>query len=167
MCFGSDFKVFNGDKKKVFMFKGALKILGQIDLHMTEVKTRKELCTVKRGTNVFTSGNVKISSGGRNFSKVSISTLFGLSIGISLGGLGSLRISGDVKNREYKILGPQTEGHIVQVKMGDLMEGMLEVQIARDIENTPLWIASCVAIEKCVADWERRNNPDDNKIWKT
>ena len=170
MCFGQDFKVFNDRKEKQYMFKGALKILGQIDLSMSEVKTGEEVCTVKRGTNVFTSGRVKIKSRDRTFATVSISTIFGLSIGISLATHGSLRIVGDVKKRTYRILGPKSitgNEHILKVTMSDRMEGMIEVQVSRDDLCAPLWVACCVAIEKCVADWERRNNPKDNDIFST
>ena len=45
MCFGQDFKVFNDRKEKQYMFKGALKILGQIELSMSEVETGEEICT--------------------------------------------------------------------------------------------------------------------------
>jgi len=169
-CFGQDFKVFNNRNEKQYMFKGALKILGQIDLHMTEVKTGDQLCTVKRGTNVFTSGRVKIAARKRTFATISISTLFGLSIGIKLATHGSLRIAGDVKKREYRVLGPKSitgNEHIVKVTMSERMRGMIEIEVAKDDLCAPLWVACCVAIEKCVADWERRNNPRDDDMFAT
>ena len=169
MCFGQDFKVFNDRKEKQYMFKGALKILGQIDLRMSEVKTGDEVCTVKRGTNVFTSGRVKIKGPERNFATVSISTMFGLSIGISIATHGSLRIAGDVKKRDYRILGPKSitgNEHILRVKMSDRMEGMIEVEVARDDLTAPLWVACCRDC-RVRLDWERRNDSSDNVIFAT
>ena len=119
---------------------------------------------------MFTSGRVKIKGPERNFATISISTMFGLSIGISLATHGSLRIAGDVKKRDYRILGPKSitgNEHILRVKMSDVMEGMIEVEVARDDLSAPLWVACCVAIEKCVADWERRNDSSDNVIFRT